>query len=124
MNSYLLALKNYAVFEGRSRRRDYWCFLLFQVLAVLVISFVERQLAIANPEILAGWVTGLYLLLTFVPALALTVRRLHDSGLAGWWLLLHFVPVVGPLVILAFTLLRSEPGSNRYGPHLLTSHLK
>lgn len=115
MNGYLHALKQYAVFKGRTRRRDYWYFALFQIIAVLAISFVERQLAIANPEILFGWFTALYLLVTLLPALAVTVRRLHDTSRSGWWVLLYIIPLIGAVVVLTFTLLDSTPGNNKYG---------
>lgn len=92
MNGYLQAWRRYATFRGRATRREFWGFLLLHVLAILLISFLERQFAIANPEIGMGNLTGLYLLASFLPALAVTVRRLHDSGLRGWWVLFCVVP--------------------------------
>ncbi len=112
----LQALKHYAVFQGRARRREYWYFVLFQLMAVLAISAVERALAIANPEILFGWYTAGFLLLTLLPALAVTIRRLHDTGRSGWWGLLHAVPVIGTLLLQPFMLPAGAPGRNRFGP--------
>ncbi|WP_243398301.1 DUF805 domain-containing protein [Deinococcus koreensis] len=59
----------------------------------------------------------LYALAVFVPSLAVTVRRLHDTGKSGWWYLIGLIPLVGGLVLLVFTVLDSEPGSNRWGPN-------
>lgn len=121
MRWYLQALRRYAVFKGRAPRKEYWYFVLFQILAVLLISAVERALAIANPEILFGWYTAGFLLLTLLPALAVTNRRLHDTGRSGWWGLLHALPLLGTLVLQAFMLPRSARGGNRYGPAPLAS---
>ncbi|AQS42287.1 MAG: Putative membrane protein [Candidatus Tokpelaia hoelldobleri] len=114
MRWYLQAFRKYVVFKGRAERREFWYFLLFQIFAVMLISFLERQFAIANPEIYMGRVTVFYLLITFVPALAVTVRRLHDSGFSGWWVLLGFIPAIGVIIILVLAAL---PGaaSRRYG---------
>lgn len=116
MKWYLQALKHYAVFNGRASRKEYWIFVLFQILAVLAISAAERAAAVANPEILFGWYTAGFLLLTLLPALAVTIRRLHDTGRSGWWGLLHAVPVAGTLLLQAFMLSASARGRNRYGP--------
>lgn len=116
MKWYLRALKHYAVFRGRASRKEYWSFVVFQVLAVLVISAAERELAIANPEILFGWFTAGFLVLTLLPGLGITIRRLHDTGRSGWWGLLHALPVLGTLLLQAFMLPAGARGANRYGP--------
>ncbi len=116
MKWYLQTLKRYNVFRGRASRKEYWIFVLFQVLAVLAISAAERALAIANPEILFGWFTAGFLALTLLPALAITIRRLHDTGRSGWWGLLHALPVLGTLLLQAFMLPAGAHGANRYGP--------
>lgn len=110
MNGYLQAWRRYATFRGRATRREFWGFLLLHVLAILLISFLERQFAIANPEIGMGNLTGLYLLASFLPALAVTVRRLHDSGLRGWWVLFGVVPLLGWLIVLALAAQDSAGG--------------
>jgi uncharacterized membrane protein YhaH (DUF805 family) len=58
-----------------------------------------------------------FVLATFIPTLAVTVRRLHDTNRSGWWVLLEFVPIVGGLVLLVFMMLDSQPGANRFGPN-------
>lgn len=116
MNWYLRALRQYAVFTGRARRKEYWTFVLCQVLAVLGISYAERALAVANPEILFGWFTAGYVMLTLVPALAVSTRRLHDTSRSGWWNLLHALPLLGTLALQGFMIPRGTSGGNRYGP--------
>ncbi|MGL4860846.1 MAG: DUF805 domain-containing protein [Enterobacteriaceae bacterium] len=116
MKWYLKVLRQYAVFRGRARRKEYWFFMLVQVLALLLISWIERILAIANPEILFGWYTTLYLLITLLPALAVTSRRLHDGNCSAWWLLLYLLPPVGVLFLNLAALRRGTSGDNRFGP--------
>lgn len=113
MRWYLKVLRKYAVFRGRAPRREFWFFMFFQLLAVVLISFLERQFAIANPEIYMGKVTGFYLLATLLPTLAVTVRRLHDCSLSGWWVLLGLVPFIGGIILCV---LAAMPGS-RSGRH-------
>jgi uncharacterized membrane protein YhaH (DUF805 family) len=62
-------------------------------------------------------VSGLYTLVVFVPSLALSVRRLHDIGKSGWWMLISLIPLVGPLIVLFFMVKDSQPGTNEYGPN-------
>ena len=115
MDWYLLALKRYAQFSGRSRRKEYWMYSLINGMIGLVlygggiVLMAHRGLA-ALLLILAV----VYELGTVVPGLACGVRRLHDTGRSGWWILLGFVPVLG-LALVVFLVLDSEPGPNQYG---------
>lgn len=108
MDWYLKALKNYVSFSGRARRREYWNFVLFNALIAVVLSVVDGQL---GQPVLAP----LYILAVLLPGLAVSVRRLHDTGRSGWWLLISLVPIVGGIILLVFMFLDSEPGANRYG---------
>jgi uncharacterized membrane protein YhaH (DUF805 family) len=119
MNWYLEALKKYAVFSGRARRKEYWMFVLFSIVIAIALSaavvVLERIVGI-TPRASHGTVLAdLYGLATFVPSWAVTVRRLHDTGRTGWWALFGVVPIVGWIVLLVFMLLDSQPGENRYG---------
>jgi len=112
--------KNYANFKGRARRSEYWYIQLFLVvtnLAAAVIDFwllegdVERFIANGG-----GGIVGLvWILATIVPALAVLVRRLHDTGRTGWWALIGLVPFVGGIVLLVFTVLDSREEENAWG---------
>jgi uncharacterized membrane protein YhaH (DUF805 family) len=111
MNWYLEVLKKYAEFEGRARRQEYWMFYLFNFIISFLLIFLESL--VGGPGIL-GMIYGLAVL---VPGLAVTVRRLHDTGKSGLWILIAFVPLIGALVLLFFMILDSTPGPNEYGPN-------
>ena len=105
------AFRNYANFHGRARRSEFWYFVLFQLILFAV--------AVAFEMIHTGLGSVLYSLLVLallLPNLAIAVRRLHDTGRSGWWILLDFVPAVGPLVLLIWYCGPSTPGPNRFDP--------
>ena len=104
--------KKYAVFAGRARRREYWMFCLFNVLIGMAIGFVLSLFgAVENVRI----VSSLFGLAALLPGLAAGVRRLHDIGKCGWWMLLELIPIVGPIVLIVFFCLDSQPSDNAYG---------
>ena len=109
MNWYLEVLKKYAVFSGRARRKEYWMFFLFNIIIAIVLGILEGIFG------LSGILTTLYFLAVLIPGIAVSIRRLHDSGRSGWWLLIGFIPVVGAVVLLIFMVLDSKPGENQYG---------
>jgi uncharacterized membrane protein YhaH (DUF805 family) len=115
-----MPLRRYADFSGRSRRKEYWLFNLGVVLTYTVLLIVS--FASSGPDGEPGAVFGLVGLLfvgiwlaLIIPSLAVLIRRLHDQERSGWFILLAFVPVIGGLVLLVFTLLPGTPGENRYG---------
>ena len=119
MNWYLHVLKNYTTFSGRARRKEYWFFVLFHVLVIMVLDILDTLLGlrvVETPEASVGVLSSLYLLGTLLPSIAVAMRRLHDTERSGWWLLLSLIPLVGPLVLLIFYVLRGTPGDNKYGP--------
>jgi uncharacterized membrane protein YhaH (DUF805 family) len=109
MNWYLDVLKKYAVFSGRARRKEYWMFFLFNIIIVIAIGFVES--IIGSP----GVIGMLYSLAVLIPGIAVSIRRLHDTGRTGWWMLVALVPVIGAIVLLIFMVQDSKPGTNQYG---------
>ncbi|MFL6095178.1 MAG: DUF805 domain-containing protein, partial [Blastococcus sp.] len=102
-------LTQYATFSGRARRSEYWWFYLAYVLADIVASIADTVVGTSVLE----WVLLLGLLL---PTLAVGVRRLHDIGKSGWWLLIGLIPLVGAIVLLVFACQDSQPGTNQWGP--------
>jgi uncharacterized membrane protein YhaH (DUF805 family) len=114
MNWFLTALKKYAIFEGRARRAEYWYFVLFMVLIGVAAKVVDRILGTPMGE--NGVVSTLCSLGLFLPALAVAVRRLHDTNRSGWWLLLGLIPVVGAIVLIVFYATAGVGGVYRYGP--------
>jgi len=116
MNWYLDAWKNYINFQGRARRKAYWMFVLFNIIAAVIVGAIDNVLGLTR-EGGYGPISGLYSLAVFLPGLALAVRRLHDTGRTGWWMLIGLIPVIGWIVLLIFFVTDSQPGSNQYGPN-------
>ena len=116
MRWYFEVLKKYAVFTGRARRKEYWYFVLFNVLISIVLGFIDGVIGTYNPETGFGILGGVYTLAIILPSIAVGLRRLHDTGRSGWWMLIGFVPVIGALVLLYFLVQDSKAGENQYGP--------
>jgi uncharacterized membrane protein YhaH (DUF805 family) len=112
---YLEALKKYAVFSGRSRRMEYWYFVLFNIIVAVVLSLIDRLIGTFSGTSNIGLLSGIYGLAVLIPALAVTVRRLHDIDRTGWWIFINLIPLIGAIVLLVFALTPGTPGSNRYG---------
>ena len=102
-------LGQYANFSGRARRSEYWYFLLF----IVLIEVVALVATAAVPII--GILIFIAMLGLIVPSIAVGVRRMHDTGRSGWFLLLGFIPF-GGLVVLYFAVMPSQPAPNQYGP--------
>ncbi|KKW41684.1 MAG: hypothetical protein UY92_C0014G0009 [Candidatus Magasanikbacteria bacterium GW2011_GWA2_56_11] len=113
-NQYLAVLKKYAIFSGRSNRREYWTFVLFHVLVTIILSTMD---SIMESRLGASFLVGIYALATLVPSLAVGVRRLHDTNRSGWWVLIGFIPVIGSIILIFFLAADSQPGDNQYGPN-------
>ncbi len=109
MDWYLAALRKYAEFSGRSRRTEYWMFVLVYVIILVVLALIEGALG------MPGVVSGLFQLAMLVPALAVGARRLHDTGRSGWWQLISLIPLIGAVVLIVFFVQDSQPGDNGYG---------
>ena len=116
MSWYLEALKKYAVFSGRSRRMEFWYFVLFNLIVYIVLSLIDALLGTYNIVQGVGLLSGIYGLAVLIPTLALWVRRLHDIDRTGWWIFINLIPLIGTIVLLVFALTPGTPGSNRYGP--------
>lgn len=116
MNWYLEVLKKYAVFDGRAGRQEYWFFILFNILISMALGYVDWLTGNINPETGLGVLSGIYALGVMIPGMAVSVRRLHDTGRSGWWLLITFVPVIGAIIFIYFMVLDSNPEINEYGP--------
>lgn len=116
MNWYLTVLKKYAEFSGRARRKEYWMFALMNFLISILISIVGAVIGDTD-GLIAVSLSGVYALFIFIPSLAVTVRRLHDTNKSGWWILISLVPLIGGLVLLIFMVIDSDPNENAYGPN-------
>ncbi len=123
MSWYIAALRKYAVFRGRARRKEYWIFQLirytFFIAGLLLYPLFERLPASVEEQF-----GDIYLLILYtyyaamlLPELAVTIRRLHDTGRSGWWYLISLVPYIGAVVLFIFVLQDSQYGENEYGPN-------
>ena len=116
---------HYADFQGRTGRREYWTFFVVQSVVVYGVGMVDGfpgtrfMKATFSPLsfVAAGWLELLIGGVVFLPSLAIAVRRLHDVGKSGWYLLVLFVPFVGLVYYLYLMLSESQPDANQYGPH-------
>jgi uncharacterized membrane protein YhaH (DUF805 family) len=117
MSWFLTVLKKYAVFSGRAQRAEYWYYILFYILIGIGLTFIDYVTGTYDPETGSGLTVSLFALATFLPSLAVAVRRLHDTDRSGWWVLIALIPVIGSLVLLVFLVLDSSPGDNQYGPN-------
>lgn len=117
MDWYLKVLKNYAVFEGRAQRAEYWFFFLFNMIASIICLVIDGLLGTYDAQSGMGVLYAVYTLAVLVPSIAVAVRRLHDIGKSGWWILIGLIPLIGPIVLLIFFVLDSQAGENAYGPN-------
>ncbi len=113
MDWYIKVVRdNYANFEGRARRKEYWMFVLINTIISFVLGFVDG--IISGPE---GWILGVvYTLAVMIPSIAVSVRRFHDINKSGWWVLgLSLFVVVGWIWGLVLACQDSDIGDNSYG---------
>lgn len=103
--------ENYCNFSGRSSRSEYWWFSLFGFIVGWAIGLIFSR-SQATMEIVSGAVT----LILLLPSLGLSVRRLHDIGKSGWWILLGLIPVIGQIIIIVWACRESNMYPNQYGP--------
>ena len=124
MSYYLEALKKYAVFSGRSRRAEYWYFVLFNIIVGVVLALIDGLIGTTTGVANVGILSGIYGLAILIPSLAVTVRRLHDIDRTGWWIFINLIPLIGPIVLLVFAVTPGTPGNNQYGPNPQGGHLQ
>ena len=118
MQWFMTVLQKWSDFSSRARRREYWFFVLFYVLILIALTFVDTLAGLGSAAMGGvGVLTCLFWLAMLIPSLAVGVRRLHDTDRSGWWLLIAFIPLIGAIVLIVFYLLDSQPGDNRFGPN-------
>lgn len=101
---------NYANFNGRARRSEFWYFILFYWGVLLALSLLAVLLPVA-------FLIPMFTLATAVPSLSVCWRRLHDVGRSGLWFFLSFLPMVGTILLIVWLAEDSQPGPNQYGPN-------
>jgi len=113
MKWFLKALKQYADFRARARRKEFWFFAFFWFVFAVVAALVDYDRSIQSKTIY--YVGGIYFLVTTIPAVAVVVRRLHDTGKTGWWSLLLAIPYIGWAVLAVLLCYDSQPNENKWG---------
>jgi uncharacterized membrane protein YhaH (DUF805 family) len=116
MQWYIEVLKKYVAFSGRARRKEYWMFTLFNVIVSIVLAILD---AVLSTSPLLG---GVYALAVFLPSLGVAVRRLHDTGRSGWFLLLGLIPFVGFIILLVFLVGEGKAEDNKWGSNPKLAH--
>ena len=110
MKWFIKCIKQYADFKGRARRKEYWMFALFysifSIAAMLIDAILWEELPIFET---------LFDLFIFIPYLAVCIRRLHDTGNSGWWVIIALIPIIGTIWLLVLVCSNSEPGTNEWG---------
>jgi uncharacterized membrane protein YhaH (DUF805 family) len=116
MNYYITVLKKYAVFEGRARRAEYWYFVLFNIIIVIVLGIIETM---SGSSTLSdqGILVRIYDLAVLIPSIAVGIRRMHDVNKNGWYLLI-------PLYNLILACTDGTKGDNQYGPDPKATEVK
>ncbi len=115
MNYYTDAFRHYADFGGRATRSHFWFFGLINLLVYILILIVEMSMGMLDPQGL-GPLSVIYQLAVLIPAISVTVRRLHDVGKSGWSLLLAFIPLIGQIILIVWYC-RDSDSDNKYGPN-------
>lgn len=123
MKWFLKVLKNYAVFKGRTRRKEYWMSFLFFILFAIVFSNLDKILGtdfkfskeLGNRSMGFGYLYALYGFLMIIPIWAVTFRRLHDIGKSGWYIFLGIIPIIGAIWLIVLLCTDGNTGVNEYG---------
>lgn len=109
LNYYTGVLKNYAGFQGRARRAEYWYYTLTSAIISVVLNIIGLAIGFS-------YLATIYSLAVLIPTLAVAVRRLHDTNRSGWWILIGIIPLVGWIVLIVFMATEGTRGDNKYGP--------
>ncbi len=115
MEWYLKVLKNYANFTGRARRKEYWMFVLFNIIFAVIAIILDNILGVNVEGLPYGLFYFLYGLFIIIPSLSVAVRRLHDTGNSGWMILVGLIPIIGGIWLLVLYVTDGDPRENKYG---------
>jgi uncharacterized membrane protein YhaH (DUF805 family) len=100
---FVKSLKNYANFSGRARRKEYWYFVLGQLIISIITGLLDET------------IFNISTLILFIPGLAVLVRRLHDINKSGWWILISLIPFIGSIILLVWLLTNTKSEKNQWG---------
>lgn len=116
IDNAVYCFKNLSTVNGRARRKEYWYYRLSVLLIIILISFIMGVMIGLDVTIIdEDVITWTVSIINFIFIFSATVRRLHDTGRSGWWFVLFFIPIIGDLVLLIFTVQRGNEGENKFG---------
>ncbi len=108
-----VVMNKYATFTGRATRSEYWWFVLGSLIISVALSIIDSIMFDSK----SGVLQPLFSLAVLVPSIAVGIRRLHDIGKSGWWILISIIPIIGWIIALIFAVTDSQPMANQYGPN-------
>jgi uncharacterized membrane protein YhaH (DUF805 family) len=111
-----VVFENYANFKGRARRSEYWYFALMNLIILVIATVLDSTLGMNFAPLPYGYLYLLVVLTTFIPGLAVAVRRLHDVGKSGWFYFIALIPIIGAIWLLVLFFTEGNKGENQYGP--------
>jgi len=104
--------RHYVAFAGRASRSEYWYWVLFTIIGAIVTLILDRAVF---PDSDLSPLNAIFNLVCFLPSLAVAVRRLHDIGRTGWWILIALT-IIGTIVLIVWACQKGDAGPNQYGP--------
>ena len=116
MQSISTVFSKYITFAGRAQRSEYWWFILFILIGSAVAAAFDTVTGSMNFTYGTGIIGAIFSLVIFLPCWAVEVRRLHDVGKSGWWLLIILIPLIGSIILLIWLIRKGTEGDNQYGP--------
>jgi uncharacterized membrane protein YhaH (DUF805 family) len=124
MKHYFNAFNNYATFSGRATRSEYWFFVLFNIIFIILAMLLDNAFGTTikmgyGVSLPYGYIYIAYLIITLLPSFAVGVRRLHDVGKSGWFFLISLIPIIGAIWLLVLLFTDSNVGENKYGESVL-----
>ena len=107
--------KKYFDFSSRAPRKEFWLFILFYMGGVFLLTVTDLTIETYDVESGIGLFTSIFVLLTLIPYLSVSVRRLHDTNRTGWWLLIAIIPLIGGIWLIVLYCFRGNQGANSFG---------
>lgn len=111
-----VVFQNYANFNGRARRAEYWWFVLMNIIIAIIAVVLDGLLGTNIEPLPYGYIYLAYVLAVLLPSIAVAVRRLHDVGKSGWFYFIALIPIIGAIWLLVLFATEGERGENQYGP--------